>query len=221
LAAVEGARLAVDEMAGLVRGRVALGMITSHIFDIPGLLAGFHDEHPGVEITLTEANSDKLMADVLAGDLDAAIIAVAGEPPEGLGVHVLLDQAIVVAVNQRDPLARRTRIPIEALRDRALICLPLGTGVRTSLETACARAGFRPRVAFEAGTPQMLAELAERGLGTAVLPESLVHHRPGLHGLSVAGLRGRLVLAWRGDAPSSPAGRALVSRARRVLPAAV
>src|SRR5215470_6493098 len=38
LAAVEGARLAVDELAGLVRGHVAFGMITSHAFDIPGLL---------------------------------------------------------------------------------------------------------------------------------------------------------------------------------------
>src|SRR4051794_18641989 len=36
LDAVSGVRLVVDEMAGLVRGRVALGMITSHAFDIPG-----------------------------------------------------------------------------------------------------------------------------------------------------------------------------------------
>jgi DNA-binding transcriptional LysR family regulator len=221
LAAVEGARLAVDELAGLVRGHVALGMITSHNFDIPGLLAGFHEDCPAVEITLAEGNSDKLVEDVLSGHLDAAIIGIAGEPPAGLGVHVLVDQAIVAAVNHQDPLARKTRIPIEALRDRALICLPLGTGVRTALETDCAKAGFKPHVAFEAGTPQMLADLAERGLGTAILPESLVDLRPGLHGLAIAGLRGRLALVWRGDAPSSPAGRALVGRARRVLPAVV
>jgi DNA-binding transcriptional LysR family regulator len=219
LAAVEGARLAVDELAGLVRGHVALGMITSHNFDIPGLLAGFHEDFPAVEITLVEANSDRLVDDVLTGHLDAAIIAIAGEPPAGLGVQVLVDQAVVAAVNHKDPLARRTKIPVEVLRDRALICLPLGTAVRTSLENACAKAGFKPHVAFEAGAPQMLAELAERGLGTAILPVSLVDNRPGLHGLAVAGLRGRLALAWRGDAPSSPAGRALVGRAREVLPA--
>ncbi|MFD1051752.1 LysR substrate-binding domain-containing protein, partial [Kibdelosporangium lantanae] len=139
-------------------------MITSHTFDIPGLLAGFHDDYPAVEITLAEGNSDRLVEEVLGGRMDAAIIGIAGEPPAGLGVHVLVDQAIVAAVNQRDPLARRTKISVETLRDRALICLPQGTGVRTSLETACAKAGFKPHVAFEAGTPQMLAELAERGL---------------------------------------------------------
>jgi DNA-binding transcriptional LysR family regulator len=33
LAAVEGARLAVDELAGLVRGHFALGMITSRCYE--------------------------------------------------------------------------------------------------------------------------------------------------------------------------------------------
>ncbi|TCO55066.1 LysR family transcriptional regulator [Actinocrispum wychmicini] len=217
LAAVEGARLAVDELAGLVRGHVALGMITSHAFDIPGLLAGFHDDHPAVEITLSEANSDVLVRDVLAGRLDAAIIGYAGDAPEGLGVHVLVDEPIVAAVAHSDPLARTASLSIDALRDRLLICLPLGTGVRSSLEKACAQAGFRPHVAFEAGTPPMLAELARRGLGMAILPESLVGSRPELHGISLAGLRGTLALVWRGAAPGSPAGRALVDRARQVL----
>jgi DNA-binding transcriptional LysR family regulator len=221
LAAVDGARLAVDELTGLIRGHVALGMVTSHTFDIPGLLAGFHDDHPNVEITLTEGNSDQLVRDLLAGDLDAAILGLATEPPPGLGVQILADEAIVAAVNRADPLATRKSLPLTALRDRPLICLPLGTGVRTSLENACTAAGFRPHVAFEAGSPQVLAELAERGLGMAILPRSLVLNRPGLHAITVADLRGRLVLAWRENAPVSPAARALVGRARQVLPAVV
>jgi hypothetical protein len=37
LSAVAGARLAVDELTGLVRGRVAVGTVTSHYVDLPGL----------------------------------------------------------------------------------------------------------------------------------------------------------------------------------------
>jgi DNA-binding transcriptional LysR family regulator len=221
LTAVEGARLAVDELAGLIRGHVAMGMVTSHNFDIPGLLAGFHEDHPSVEITLAEGNSDRLITGLLAGDLDAAIIGLATEPPPGLGVQILTDEPIVAAVNHDDPLATRKSLPLAQLRDRPLICLPLGTGVRTSLENACTAAGFRPHVAFEAGAPQILADLAERGLGMAILPRSLVHNRPGLHGLAVAELRGQLALAWREHAPISPAARALVGRARQALPAVV
>ena len=45
---------AVDELAGLLRGHIAIGTVTSHNVDLPGLLAEFHDDHPAVEITLAE-----------------------------------------------------------------------------------------------------------------------------------------------------------------------
>ena len=42
LAAVDGARLTVSELTGLLRGRAALGTVTSHNVDLPGILAVFH-----------------------------------------------------------------------------------------------------------------------------------------------------------------------------------
>src|SRR3954468_2339988 len=57
LSAVSGARAAVAELTGLVRGHVTVGMVTSmstHAIDLPGLLAEFHRHHPEVGITLSE-----------------------------------------------------------------------------------------------------------------------------------------------------------------------
>ncbi|ONI86493.1 LysR family transcriptional regulator [Actinosynnema sp. ALI-1.44] len=213
LKAVEDARLAVDELAGLVRGHVAIGMVTSHPVDIPTLLADFHDEYPAVEITLVEANSGKLVDDLHGGRLDAAIIGVAADLP-GLDLHVLSDERLVAAVGHGDPRATAGRMALADLRDQPLICLPSGTVIRAILENACTAAGFRPRVAFEAGTPLVLAELAARGLGMAILPESFVHNRPDLSpvALTGGGLRGRLAWAWRANGPLSPAARAFTTR---------
>ena len=62
LDAVANARLAVDELAGLVRGQVAVGMVSGCALPVLAeLLAGFHDLYPGVGITLTEGNSDRLV----------------------------------------------------------------------------------------------------------------------------------------------------------------
>jgi DNA-binding transcriptional LysR family regulator len=212
LRAVEGAKLAVDELAGLVRGHVAVGMVTSHPVDIPTLLARFHDDYPAVEITLVEANSGKLVDDIHGGRLDAAIIGVATDLP-GLDLYVLSDERLLAAVGHDDPLGNATRIAITDLREQPLICLPNGTGIRAILENACTTAGFRPRVAFEAGTPTVLAELAARGLGMAILPESFVRNRADLHPIAVTGteLRGRLAWAWRANGPQSPAARAFVA----------
>ena len=108
------------------------------------------------------------------------------------------------------------------MRGLPLISLPRGTGLRARLDEACAAAGFSPLVAFEASAPEVVADLAGRGLGAAILPGpfaefradrlAIVHLEPEL--------RGRLVFGWRDGGPTSPAGRALVSLARRRLSAA-
>lgn len=215
LSAVEGAKLAVDELAGLVRGHVAIGMVTSHNVDIPSMLASFNKDHPAVAITLAEAYSSTLVEYVRTGRLDVAIIGVAQDPPD-LELHTLSDEPLVAAVSDK---RAKSRIAIEDLKDRPLICLPHGTGIRAILESVCAAAGFQPSVTLEAGTPLVLAELAERGLGMAILPESVVRNRPRLRVQEIIGaqLRGRLALAWRENAPRSPAARAFVTHAVRFV----
>ncbi len=219
LGAVEGARLAVDELTGLMRGHVAVGMITScSITELFALLADFHRDHPAVEITLSEDNSDRLLDGVLDGRLDMALVGLATAPPEGVGTQVVLDEAIVAAVGPGDAFARRKRITLADLRDRALISLPRGTGLRSRLDGACAAEGFTPRIAFEAGDPYILAQLAVRGLGVAILPESAATDL-GLRRLAFEpALRSRVELAWRSGGPAGPAANSLIRRAREALP---
>lgn len=219
LAAVAGASAAVDELTGLLRGKVAVGMVTSHNVDLPGLLARFHEDHPDVEITLWEANSDLLVSALREGRLDAAIASLGPVPPPELDHFVLTDEAVTGAVALDHELAGRAELPLSQLRDRPLICLPPGTGIRSHLDAECAKAGFTPEIAFEASQPVMLAQLAARGLGVAVLPDSLARHRADLHPLTIVRprLRGQLVFAWRSGGPVSPAARALLGRARRHL----
>lgn len=219
LAAVDDVRVAVDELSQLVRGTVTIGTVTAHPVDVPGLLAGFHAEYPNVEITLSTANSDELIDAVRGGDLDLAIVSVGpGEQPAGLDIEVVTDEPVDAAVSLADELAGHATVSLAQLAQRPLIALPVGTGIRRQFDQACAVAGISPRIAFEASTPQALADLAERGLGVAILPRSMARNRPGLHPLRLTPeLRGRLVLAWRASGPRSPAARVLVDRARELL----
>lgn len=219
LAAVRDMQVAVDEITQLVRGSVTVGTVTSHDVDMPRLLADFHADHPNVEITLGTDTSDNLIEGVRSGRLDAAIASIGtDEMPEGLDVEVVTDEAIEAAVCRTDPLATRSTVRLAELRDRTLIALPVGTGIRHQFDAACAKAGVTARIAFEASTPPALADLAERGLGVAIVPASVPRGRPDLHALAfVPEMRGRLVLAWRSTGPISPAARALIDRARRLL----
>lgn len=230
LAAVEGIRRTADEFSGLLRGRVALGLIPGAAgaaidsFDLVALLGDFHDAHPRVEMALTEDTSERMLAALREGRLDLAVIGLAGEPPQGITARLLLDEPLVAAVRAGDPLLREAvdgAVPLAALRGRPLIGLPRGTGMRGVLERACAEAGFTPRVDFEAAAPAVLARLAARGLGVAVIPDGAhAQAGPGVRVLRITGpeLSGRVALAWRADGPSGPAARALLARLRAALP---
>jgi DNA-binding transcriptional LysR family regulator len=223
LAAVAAVRDTVDALAGLTRGHVTVGIvgsIASPNLDLPALLAGFHHDHPGVEITLSEAPSDALIGALRAGRLDVAFVALGPKLPPDLAAAIIVDEPLVIAVSQTDALAGRKTVGLAAVRDRLLIGLPPGTGLRAYLDDACASVGFQPRIAFEVSDPRIVAQLVSRGLGVALLPESVTRAHPaGLRAIPLARpqLRGRIALAWRAQQPASPAAQAFIDHARRQL----
>ncbi|WP_436991223.1 LysR family transcriptional regulator [Streptomyces sp. enrichment culture] len=226
LAAVDGMRQTADEFTGLLRGRVTVGLFSAaatHDLDVVSVLAGFHEDHPHVEITLTEDVSDRMVTALQHGELDVAVIGLTGEePPPGVDLRIVVDEPLVAAVPPGDPLAGRASVALAALGERTLISLPRGTGLRAVLDRACAAAGIRPRVGYEAAAPHVLAELAARGLGVAVLPAgSAAEAGDRLRALEIVRprLRGRIALAWRTDGPSGPAARAFLARMREAMPA--
>jgi len=221
LTAIASARQAVDELTGLLHGHLTIGTlasISSAEVDLAGLLARFHHDHPGVEVTLSVANSDDLIQALRTGRLDLAFVALGTGPPAGIGAHVLASEPLVAVVSRHDPpAATTTTITVAALAGRKLISLPRGTGLRSALDDACAAAGFTPHIAFEAGDPRVLAELAAHGLGVAIVPRSVADaRREQLHTLAITepALQGRIALAWRTDGPISPPARALLTQAR-------
>jgi DNA-binding transcriptional LysR family regulator len=216
---VASAQVAVDELAGLVRGHVSVGTVAARgPVDLPSRLAGFHLDHPGVDITLTEDNSAHLIERLGAGRLDVALIGLAGTTPPGLALTVVTDQRLVAVVGPGHSLAARCEVRLGDLAEHPLITLPGSSGVRAALDAGFAAAGLHPRVAFEASDPAVLTRLAGSGLGVAVLPSAETGTEPGdaqpgeLREVTIThpSMRARLAFAWRSGSLGSPAAAALV-----------
>jgi DNA-binding transcriptional LysR family regulator len=216
LRAVANVRIALGELAGLLRGHVSVGTVAAGgPIDLPGQLADFHRDHPGVEITLSEDSSQHLIESLLIGRLDLALIGLADTAPEGLAIEVVTDQRLAAIVSDNHSLARRRTVKLADLAGQPLITLPAGSGIRTALNDGFAAAGLQPRIAFEASDPAVLTRLASQGLGIAILPaaENVAPPPDRIREITITNplMRARLALAWKADPPAGPATTAFIN----------
>jgi DNA-binding transcriptional LysR family regulator len=216
LASVSAVRQAVDEVTGLIRGRLVVGMVTActvtALFDA---LSAFQLAHPGVEITLVEDNSDRLIEDVRSGATDLALIGAAGTPPTGVESLVVVKEQLVAAVPCGHPLAGRHRATLAEVCAYPIVSLPHGAGIRTVFDLACDAGDIRADIALQASAPGAVADLAVRGLGIAILSESMTRHYQGrLQSLIVDDIQTPAVLALIWKRTQSPALRELLIACR-------
>jgi DNA-binding transcriptional LysR family regulator len=174
---VEEVHRTADDLAGVATGRVRLGMV--HGCTIPWFLdtvGSFRASHPGVELELTEGSSDRLVDELVAGDLDVALVGHAGDLPSSLTVHPVVVERLVVVVATDHPWSSRRRLRLRDLADGVLTLEP-GTGIRAALESAARRAGVGVPVTLDASSPLTVLGLAARGVGVGVVAESMAVDR--------------------------------------------
>jgi DNA-binding transcriptional LysR family regulator len=217
LASIAAVRQAVDEVNGLIRGRLVVGMITActvtGLFDA---LASFHAAHPGVEITLIEDNSDRLIDRIHSGEADLALVGAAAAPA-GLDVLPIVSERLVAAVPLGHPLAGGKRTTLAAITGYPIVCMPEGTGIRTVFDNACEAVGARPNIALQASAPNAVADLAIRGLGIAILSQSMAAQHANLDSLAIDDVKTPALLALVWKAPPSPALEELLRHSREAF----
>jgi DNA-binding transcriptional LysR family regulator len=216
LAAAHAVRQSVDDVNGVVRGRLTMGMVTgctiTPLFDA---LAAFRQAHPGVEVALVEEDSDRLADAVRRGAADLALIGTADDALTGLESLTIVREPLVGAVPRKHPLGDAASIA--DLVASPVICLPEGTGIRAAFDRACAARGLAPDVALQASAPDAVADLAARGLGVAILSASMLAGKDELRPVAIADaeVTASLALVWRAE--HSPAVRALLGYAREAF----
>jgi DNA-binding transcriptional LysR family regulator len=214
LAAAEGVGQAVDEVTGLIRGRVVgmvVGCTVTPLFDA---LAAFHEEHPGVEISLLEDRSDRLLDAVRAGSVELALAGTTGPAAQDLQTLTVVSERLVVAVPPGHPLTASPRPTLRDVVGYPVVCMPPGTGVRAAFDDACAAQGLTPTITLQASAANAVADLAARGLAVAVMTESMAapqHERLLSRLIDDATDPVLLILAWKDT--RNPTVRALLRHA--------
>jgi DNA-binding transcriptional LysR family regulator len=172
LADVAGARAAMDEHAGALRGGVRVAVTPGDALRLAPALARFHGEHPGVRVALRQAGAAEVGDLVATGSVELAVAALAGPAPDGLDAVALADEPLVLVVAADDPLAGADGVRLWDVRERPFILAEPGTALREQIVAACAQDGFGPVPLLELGEPAAVRFLVHAGLGVSLVPAS-------------------------------------------------
>lgn len=171
---LDAARADLNELAGVLRGRVRIGDIEALApFDLPGALAAFHTRYPSVELSLRSGHLQELLDGLDANRLDLAFGPLPADLPDRFSTQELFSEELVLITAVSHPNARQRDLSLSAVRDEPFICLPPDTGLRKLLDEAAARDGFAPRVPFETTSLSRIRELTSLGLGVALIARSV------------------------------------------------
>lgn len=212
LTSVEGALAEVERAAESVRadadpesGKVAFGFLhTMGSETVPGLIRAFRADHPRVRFQLVQNYGEAMLERLRAGELDLCLTSPVPDAPDLVARRVDV-QRLRLVVPEDHRLAGRKRVRLAEAADEAFVTLEPGYGLRRITDDLCAKAGFRPRVAFEGEEAETLRGLVAAGLGVALLPPPAVA-RPGVVELTVTSPRAvrEIGLAWLDGHPDTP-----------------
>jgi DNA-binding transcriptional LysR family regulator len=207
LAAIADARDAVAAVQGLRRGTLSIGTMQSlpPFLDLPAIIERFHTQYPDIEVRLSQGASSDLLALVRSGRLDLAFVPVA-EPLDDIAATMIACDALVVACAPEHPLAGRRNVPLDQLKGYPFVDFDVEWGTRKLIDRGFRDVGIERHTAFEVSDLETLAELVRRGLGIALLPESVARSRLpalGIAELAEPELCWELVVAYT-VAPSEP-----------------
>jgi DNA-binding transcriptional LysR family regulator len=215
LAEVEGIRGEVDELRGLVRGRVSIGaLLPAGALDVPSLLARFAEEFPRIEVRLREGTAGDMLRYLAEDDIDAAF-TLQPDLPEDLDSHAMGEEELVAVFPPGSAPERKFAGAAELAR-LPVVTPRTDSAIARAVADFFERAGEPLQVSLESGDPFLLRCLVSTGFGASALPRSLIE-RDGppveVRPLRPA-VRLPVSLVWRRGRHLAPAARAFVDFAR-------
>jgi DNA-binding transcriptional LysR family regulator len=205
---VDSATSELSALVGLNAGRVRLAGFNSVMSSlVPQAGAVLAQQHPGLQLGLTDTHPEEALQQLRAGQVDVAVIFryddTAPEDDTVRLTHLLDDPLYLLTTSGGTTLADHAGTPWIAGCERC----------RSHLVEMCLDAGFSPNLAYTTDDMVVMQSLVAAGMGVTTIPGLALraHQHPAITATRLPAPPRRIYAATYGEPPDPPATAALVA----------
>jgi len=210
----EEIRKGMQELRGLERGQVAIGVNESSIHALLPALDRFRQRHPGIQIRVHRVFSREVPREVMNHHLDIGVISYLPEERELEAVEFYRD-SLVMIVWPGHRLSKRRDVNIIELGQETFVAHIVESPYRQRVVQLFARHRIPLRMEMELPTIESIKRFVEMKRGVAIVPRMCVEREVAAGSLRALRIRQmrvvrRLYLVFRRDRPLTAAARAML-----------
>ena len=163
------ARKGLQDLEGLKRGELSLGVNESSIHALLPALVHFRNEHPGVQVRVHRVFSRDIPHEVLNYRLDLGAVSYVPREPQLQAIEILRDELTLV-VPPTHPLARRRSVDLSALAGEIFVAHIVESPHRRRVIELFARHRTPLNMQIELPTIESIKRFVQMGMGVAIVP---------------------------------------------------
>jgi DNA-binding transcriptional LysR family regulator len=176
IARLDEAERELGAIAGLEGGELRLASFPSASATVlTEAVSIFHDRHPKVALSISEAEPEVSLPKLRAGEVDLALTFDYPKVPEAedrdLERTLILTESMHLALPKGHPLADRAVVPLKKLAAEEWLCGSSPSSCGEVVIRACRDAGFEPRIGFSSDDYHVMQGFIAAGLGFTLLPD--------------------------------------------------
>jgi DNA-binding transcriptional LysR family regulator len=175
---------------GLEDGVLRIGASTTiATYLLPTYLARFQEEHPGVALRITTANTRDVARALVERRVEVALVEGPVDDPR-LSVRAWRNDELVLIAPPSHALARKRHVARADLATAPFIGRERGSGTRRVAEAALASQGISPRIALRLSSTEAIMRAVAAGLGVAIVSRAAIEDQIALGRIVTVRLRG-------------------------------
>ncbi|QYM79419.1 LysR family transcriptional regulator [Horticoccus luteus] len=152
-------------------GRIVVGAVQTVMpYLVTPLIAQLRTSHPHLTVDAREDFRHDLVASVLEGDVDFAVVPLPLDNRR-VSIEPLFTDPLLLVVGHSHPIAQRAEININDLAGENFVTLGQGSTLAAQIRAFFGDHNFEPRIRYRCAQVATLKMFVSLGLGISILPQ--------------------------------------------------